>query len=90
MIINVPPDGILLYDFYTEPQFQHQGLYQRNMKQMIFDACKMDAKEIYIGACQNDLFSRQLIEKAGFFLFHTFSKKQVLFHTLSENIVNNF
>lgn len=78
MTFNSPPGSIILYDFYTEPQFRRQGLYQRSMKQMILDACEMGAKEIYISIRPDDLVSRRMIEKAGFFPFCTFSKKRFL------------
>ena len=90
MTFNSPPASIILYDFYTEPQFRRQGLYQRNMKQMILDACEMGAKEIYIGVRPDNLVSRRTIEKVGFFLFRTFSKKRFLWICKKKSNISAF
>jgi CelD/BcsL family acetyltransferase involved in cellulose biosynthesis/RimJ/RimL family protein N-acetyltransferase len=78
MTFNSPTDSIVLYDFYTEPSFRRQGFYLRNLKQMIGDGYKMGAKQIYIGVSSNNLPSKCAIEKIGFSLFRTFSKRRFL------------
>jgi RimJ/RimL family protein N-acetyltransferase len=63
------------------------------MKQMILDACEMGAKEIYISVRPDDLISKRIIEKVGFFPFRTFSKKRFLWMCKKKeysNVHNSF
>lgn len=78
MSFESPPDSIILYNFYTEPKFRGQGLYQKNLRQMLSDCSEAGCKEVYIGSNQTNIPSRHVIEKTGFSLFCTFSSKRFL------------
>lgn len=78
MSFESPPDSIILYNFYTDPKFRGQGLYQKNLRQMLSDSAGAGCKEVYIGANQTNIPSRHVIEKMGFSLFCTFSSRRFL------------
>lgn len=77
-VLNSGLDGIRLYDSYTEPEFRRQGLFQRNLKKMVRDARERGAKEVYIAISHDDLSARCAIEKIGFSLLRTFSRRRFL------------
>jgi GNAT superfamily N-acetyltransferase len=78
MTFDSPKNSIILYDFYTDPKFRRQGLYQRNLRQMLSDSYEAGCKEVYIGSNQINIPSRRAIEKVGFSLYCIFSSKRIL------------
>ncbi len=83
MTFESPKGSMVLYDFYTNPEFRRQGLYQRNLKQMINDCFHNGVNEIYIGTSSNNLPSKKAIENAGFTCFRCFVKTRFLWITRS-------
>lgn len=81
MTFESPANSLILNDFFTEPEFRRQGLYQRNLNEMIHDSFVSGGEEVYIGVNSDNIASRKAIEKVGFSLHRTFIKKKFLFYT---------
>jgi RimJ/RimL family protein N-acetyltransferase len=79
MSFNSPEDSIILYDSYTEEEFRGQGIYRRTLTQMVSDAFRLGAKEIYAGVEPNNFAPRHTLEKLGFTHFRTYINKRFLF-----------
>ena len=87
MEFKTSPQAVVLYDFYTEPKYRRQGLYIRNIKQMLYDSFHEGYKEAYIGVLHENLPSKLAIEKAGFRLYRSFSKARFLWITKKREIL---
>lgn len=85
MTFRSPPNSYILYDFYTEPKFRKQKLYQSNLYKMIEDSFNSGAEEVFIGVAKGNIASKKAIEHVGFTLFRTFSKRKVLFFTKKQH-----
>lgn len=89
MEFKSPPESVILYDFYTEPKFRRQGLYQQNIKQLLYDSFKMGFKEAYIGVAYKNIPSKAAIEKMGFKLFRTYIKIRFLCFSIKKELKVN-
>lgn len=88
MEFKSPKGSLILYDFYTEPEFRRKGLYQRNLKKMLYDGFRAGVNEVYIGAAYRNNASRAAIEKTGFKIFKTFVKTRFLWIVKKKEIDN--
>ena len=81
---NSPADSVVLYDFFTHPEYRRQGLYQRCLRQMLQDLGAAGVRRAFIGVLQGNESSRRAIENAGFSLSRTFRRKRILWFETSE------
>jgi RimJ/RimL family protein N-acetyltransferase len=83
----VPPGSVMLYDFYTDPSFQRQGLYTQTLRQMLRDCRQAGATNVFIAAAAGNSTSRRVIERAGFVPYRVFTRTQLLGYR-KENVVS--
>lgn len=84
MEFKSPLDSIVLYDFYTNPQFRKQGLYTKNLQKMICDSFNLGAQKVYIGVLSQNTPSKKVIEKSGFIFFRRYKKTRLLWKIKKE------
>lgn len=73
-----PADSAVLYDFFTHPGFRGQGLYQRNLRQMLRDLAESGVQRAFIGVLEGNDSSRRAIEKIGFSLHRVYRRRRIL------------
>lgn len=65
--INLPPQSVALYDYYTHPHFRGRGLYRATIGHMLHEAFNdAGAQYAYISVLADNLPSRHVIESLGF------------------------
>ncbi len=65
--MTLPPGSVVLYDFYTHPDFRGRGLYRAMIKHMLCEAFSdPTAQHAYISVLAENLPSRHVIESIGF------------------------
>jgi GNAT superfamily N-acetyltransferase len=78
MEFDSPANSIILYDFFTDPNFRKQGLYTKNLEKMLIECRKFGVKEVFIGASESNIPYRSVIEKAGFKVYRKFRRIKIL------------
>src|SRR5262245_20213695 len=78
VFFDSPADSAVLYDFFTLPESRGQGLYQRNLRQMLRDLADSGVQRAFIGVLQGNESSRRAIEKAGFSLHRLYRRTRIL------------
>jgi len=81
---NSPSDSVVLYDFFTHPEYRGQSLYQRNLRQMLQDLGAARVRKAFIGVLQGNEISQRAIENVGFSLCRTFRRRRILWFETSE------
>jgi RimJ/RimL family protein N-acetyltransferase len=65
--VTFPSQSIVLYDFYTNPNFRQQGLYRSTISHMVSEAFGLyQAQYVYILVLADNRPSRNIIETLGF------------------------
>lgn len=65
--LELPPDSVVLFDFFTHSAARGRGFYQSALRQMLHDAVNISkAQQIFITVAADNLASRHSIEKIGF------------------------
>ena len=62
---TLPPNSVLLFDFYTHPHYRGKGLYTKSLRQMFVDAAA-EKQHIDIFVLKNNAAEGRVIETAGF------------------------
>ena len=78
MDFNVPENSFILYDFFTEPNYNMQELFAGTLEKMLTECRKNEAHEVFIGVHDNDILSKTIIEKMGFKVFRKFQRNRTL------------
>lgn len=86
--ITLPSDSAVLYDFFTHPHYRRQGLYQRNLRQILRDLADAGVRKAFIGVMKKNESSRAAIERAGFSLTRTFSRRRILWFVRTEERIH--
>ncbi|MGB7542695.1 MAG: GNAT family N-acetyltransferase, partial [Burkholderiales bacterium] len=73
-----PSDSAVLYDFFTHPEYRRQGLYQRNLRQILRDLGGAGVRKAFIGVLEGNEGSRRAIENVGFALYRSFRRRRIL------------
>jgi len=73
-----PPESAVLYDFFTHPKHRGQGLYQRNLRQILRDLAAAGVQKAFIGVLKSNDDSRRAIEKVGFSPYRTYRRRRIL------------
>ena len=65
--MTLPSGSVVLYDFYTHPDFRGRGLYRAMIKHMVCEAFSdATSQHAYISVLADNLQSRHVIESIGF------------------------
>jgi hypothetical protein len=72
IMLDSPEDSCILYDFFTEPIFNSQGLFIHTVEKMLYDCLNNDRKKVYLWASENNTQSKDVIEKIGFRAYRKF------------------
>jgi len=76
---HYPEGSSVLYDFYTHPECRGRGLYQACVQQMLGDVAALPGTRfVYISALSRNHASIHVIEKLGFQLVCTLSRRRLL------------
>lgn len=78
LTVVVQPDEAYLYDAFTLPQWRGRGLYPALLTRMVREAMEVGCRRAMIFVVEDNLPSRQGIEKAGFELFQRISHYKLL------------
>jgi CelD/BcsL family acetyltransferase involved in cellulose biosynthesis/GNAT superfamily N-acetyltransferase len=73
-----PSECAVLYDFFTYPEYRRQGLYQRNLRQILRDLADAGIRKAFIGVLEGNERSRRAIENVGFSPYRSFRRKRIL------------
>ncbi len=76
--VVVQPDEVYLYDAFTLPPWRGRGLYPALLTRMVKEAMEMGCQRAMIFTVEDNLPSRQGIEKAGFELFQRITHYRLL------------
>jgi len=86
--ISLPSDSVVLYDFFTHPAYRRQGLYQRNLRQILRDLADAGTRTAFIGILKSNEGSRRAIESVGFSLHRSFGRRRILWFVSNEERVH--
>jgi hypothetical protein len=75
---NFSENSYLLYDFFTEPNFSRQDLYEKTLETMLNDCRRKGANEVFICVSKKNNPSRSILEKIGFKVFRKFQQTKIL------------
>jgi RimJ/RimL family protein N-acetyltransferase len=65
--VELPPNSVVLFDYYTRPEYRGRGLYSESLSQMVSDAREVSGAEwIVIGVLSTNFASRKIIERTRF------------------------
>jgi len=78
LTVVVQPDEVYLYDAFTLPPWRGRGLYPALLTRMVKEAMEMGYRRAMIFAGEDNLPSRQGIEKAGFEFFQRITHYKLL------------
>jgi len=79
-----PSDSVVLYDFFTHPEYRGQSWYQRTLRQMLQDLSAAGVRRAFIGVLQGNESSQRAIENVGFSPYRSFGRRRILWFEKKE------
>lgn len=76
--LEVDSPSAILLDFFTEASHRRQGLYEENLRKMLYDCATEGIRYTFIATRIDNLASRRVIEKVGFSPFRVYTKVRIL------------
>jgi hypothetical protein len=77
MVFDTPKNSIVLYDFFTDPNFPKQRLFTKTLEKMLIECRKFDTEEIFIATSDNNILPRDIIG-TGFEFYRKYQRIKVL------------
>ena len=79
--LQVERMSTILVEFYTEAAHRRQGLYEENLRKMLYDGAEEGVRDAYIATRVDNGASRRVIERVGFKPFRIYTKTRLLGRT---------